>query len=66
MLKPDENFTLSTLSGKTPKRPGVITTLYIMLGPTFSKDLVKVETSDHARLNLTLSYNWKFDVNRDD
>lgn len=37
-----------------------------MLGPTFSKDLVKVETSDHARLNLTLSYNWKFEVNRDD
>lgn len=35
-----------------------------MLGPTFSKDLVKVETSDHARLNLTLSYNWKFDVDR--
>lgn len=26
--------------------------------------MVKVETSDHARLNLVLSYNWKFEVDR--
>jgi len=64
MLEPDENFTMNSLSGKTPKRPNIIKTLYILLGPTFSKDLVKVETSDHARLNLTLSYNWKFAVDR--
>jgi len=29
-------------------------------------DVVTVETSDHARLSLTLSYNWNFDVNRKD
>jgi major vault protein len=33
-----------------------------LLGPTFSRDLVPVETSDHARLNLRLSYNWLFNV----
>lgn len=37
-----------------------------MLGPTYSKDIVKVETSDHAKLNLKLSYNWKFEVDRND
>jgi major vault protein len=29
-------------------------------------DIVTVETSDHARLSLTLSYNWFFDVKRTD
>jgi len=29
-------------------------------------DVVTVETADHARLNLTLSYNWHFDVSADD
>ena len=62
MLKPDEQFTVSTLSGSTPKRAGVIKTLHILLGPTYSKDLVQVETSDHARLNLLLSYQWMFCV----
>jgi major vault protein len=66
MLKPDEQFTVSNLSGSTPKRQGVIKTLHLLMGPTFSKDLVQVETSDHARLNLILSYQWKFAVNRED
>lgn len=35
-----------------------------MLGPTFSRDLIKVDTLDHAQLNLRLSYNWKFVVDR--
>jgi len=32
------------------------------LGPDFMTDVVTVETSDHARLALQLSYNWKFVV----
>ena len=39
----------------------MIKTLAINLGPDFFTDLFPVETSDHARLNLKLSYNWKFD-----
>jgi len=62
MLQPDEQFTVTSLSGKTPKIQGVIKTLYIMMGPDFSTDIVKVETSDHAPLSITLSYNWKFRV----
>ena len=27
-------------------------------------DIVTVETSDHARLQLTLSFNWFFDVDK--
>jgi len=34
----------------------------MLLGPRFSTDVVVVETADHARLSLKLSYNWYFDV----
>jgi len=40
--------------------------LVLLLGPDFMTDVVTVETSDHARLSLTLSYNWNFDVDRKD
>ena len=59
-LEPDEQFTVCFLSGKTPKQPGVIRTIHLELGPNFSTDGVQVETSDHARLEIHLSYNWKF------
>eukprot|EP01129_Flabellula_baltica_P005522 TRINITY_DN200_c0_g1_i2.p1 TRINITY_DN200_c0_g1~~TRINITY_DN200_c0_g1_i2.p1 ORF type:complete len:830 (-),score=247.95 TRINITY_DN200_c0_g1_i2:68-2536(-) len=66
MLGPDEQFTIVSLSGDTPKRPHVLKVLGLQLGPRFSTDVVVVETSDHARLSLKLSYNWYFDVNKDD
>ena len=62
MLRPDEQFSVMRLSGDKPKRPNVITSLCLNLGPDFMTDIVTVETSDHARLRLTLSYNWHFDV----
>ena len=63
MLNPDEQFTVNYLSGGTPKVPGKVRSLYISLGPTFSTDKIdSVETSDHARLELKLSYNWYFRV----
>jgi major vault protein len=65
-LEPDEQFTVTVLSGSKPKQPGMIKTLNIMLGPDFSTDIVQVETSDHAVLRLQLSYNWFFKVNKDD
>eukprot|EP01115_Flamella_aegyptia_P000412 TRINITY_DN1058_c0_g1_i7.p1 TRINITY_DN1058_c0_g1~~TRINITY_DN1058_c0_g1_i7.p1 ORF type:complete len:847 (+),score=475.12 TRINITY_DN1058_c0_g1_i7:63-2543(+) len=64
MLGPDEQFTVSSLSGDTPKRPHVIKALALLLGPDFMTDIVIVETADHARLSLKLSYNWHFEVNR--
>ena len=36
------------------------------LGPDFMTDMIIVETSDHAKLNLTLSYNWYFKVDKED
>lgn len=62
MLCPDEQFTQLSLSGGKPKRPNVIKALCLLLGPDFCTDIVTVETSDHARLQLQLSYNWHFDV----
>jgi major vault protein len=65
MLGPDEHFTVISLSGDKPKRPHVIKALAILLGPDFMTDIVIVETADHARLSLKLSYNWHFDINRE-
>jgi len=60
MLGPDEQFTVISLSGDQPKRPHVIKALGLLLGPDFMTDIVVVETADHARLSLKLSYNWEF------
>merc|ERR1719399_866081 len=65
MLMPDEQFTVLSLSGDKPKRPGVIKSLNLMLGPDFMTDIIIVETSDHARLKLQLAYNWHFMVPED-
>jgi len=66
MLGPDEQFSVLTLSGDVPKRPGQIKALALLLGPDFMTDVVVVETSDHARLSLKLSYSWFFDVDKND
>jgi len=64
MLGPDEQFTVLSLSGDKPKRPHVIKALSLQLGPDFMTDVVIVETADHARLSLKLSYNWFFEINQ--
>jgi major vault protein len=64
MLGPDEQFTVISLSGDQPKRPHVIKALSLLLGPDFMTDIVIVETADHARLSLKLSYNWHFAIDR--
>jgi major vault protein len=66
MLHPDEHFTVLSLSGGKPKKPHQIKALALLLGPDFMTDVVTVETSDHARLALQLSYNWKFEVDHSD
>jgi len=42
----------------------VIKALSLQLGPDFMTDIVIVETADHARLSLKLSYNWYFEVDK--
>ncbi|XP_047142339.1 major vault protein [Hydra vulgaris] len=64
MLGPDEQFTVLSISGGKPKRPNVIKALCLLLGPDFTTDIVVVETADHARLSLQLSYNWNFVVDK--
>ena len=65
MLGPEEQFTVLSLSGDKPKRPHCIKALALLLGPDFMTDVVIVETSDHARLSLKLSYNWHFELDPD-
>lgn len=62
MLGPDEKFTTLSLSGGKPKKQNQIKCLCLLLGPDFCTDVITIETADHARLQLQLSYNWKFDV----
>jgi len=64
MLGPEEQFTVLSLSGNTPKEPNKLNVIALLLGPRFSTDVVVVETADHARLSLKLSYNWVFEVER--
>ena len=59
ILGPDEQFTQLSLSGRKPKRPNQIRSLCLLLGPDFCTDIVTVETADHARLQLQLSYSWQ-------
>jgi major vault protein len=69
MLEPDEEFSIMSLSGSAPgepKRANAITSLALLMGPDFMNDTVVVETSDHARLKLLLSYNWVFEVDKAD
>ena len=62
MIEPDEIITICRLSGGNPKKEYAIALLYLPLGPDFMTDTLEVETSDHARLKLQVTYNWKFDV----
>jgi major vault protein len=66
MLEPDEQFCLMFLSGKTPKVPGVVKTLFLNMGPTYTTDRIEVETSDHALLIIEVAYNWFFDAKKTD
>lgn len=66
MLEPDEQFTLLSLSGGKPKQPNTIKSLCLLLGPDFCTDIITVETSDHARLQMQLAYNWHFEVRKRD
>jgi len=66
MLEPDEQFTVLSLSGRLPKRPNMIKTIAIRLGPDFMTDVIEVETGDHARLRLKMAYNWRFDIKEND
>merc|ERR1719483_705146 len=60
MLGPDEQFTQLSLSAGKPKKGNMIRSVALLLGPDFASDLIIVETSDHARLQLDISYNWHF------
>jgi major vault protein len=56
MLGPDEQFTQLSLSGGKPKKPNEIQSLCLLMGPDFCTDIIQIETADHARLQLQLSY----------
>eukprot|EP00039_Didymoeca_costata_P027759 m.19130 g.19130 ORF g.19130 m.19130 type:complete len:865 (-) comp6493_c0_seq1:72-2666(-) len=66
MLGPEEQFTQLSLSGGKPKRPNEISSLCLLLGPDFCTDIITIETADHARLQIQLSYNWHFEVDKSD
>merc|ERR1712154_720755 len=51
-----------SLSGGKPKKSNQIRAVALILGPDFSTDIYHVETADHARLQIELSFNWYFDV----
>jgi len=66
MLEPFEELTVLRLSGGMPKEEDCIRNVALLLGPDFMTDLIEVETSDHAKLFLKVSYNWEFRFNKED
>lgn len=72
LLGPDEQFTVLNLSGSEwdvtrptlclPKKTNMIKSLFLFLGPSTMSDVIPVETSDHARLSLQMSYDWYFEA----
>jgi major vault protein len=63
-LGPYEEFTVLKLSGDVPKQEDRVLSLELRLGPDYMNDAIEVETSDHARLYLKLTYSWKFNFDR--
>ena len=60
MLGPYEDISVLSLSGGFPIQEGYIKSLSLELGPSQIRDQIVVETVDHAKLLLDLSYNWEF------
>jgi len=65
LLQPDEIFTVLNISGGRPKVENAIKLFSLMLGPDFMTDVVVVETSDHATIEIELAYGWHFEYNRE-
>lgn len=63
-LHPYEQITVLDFSGDNPKKEEKIKSLIMRLGPDFISDTVEVETSDHAKLLLKLTYSWEFKFDR--
>ncbi len=63
-LGPYEQFTVLYFSSEIPKVESRLMNLVLHLGPDFISDEIVVETSDHAKLRLRLSYSWKFEIDR--
>jgi len=62
MLGPDEQFTQLSLSAGNPKKANMWKAIALFLSPMFTSDIIVVETSDHARLQLDLQYNRHFEI----
>ena len=56
----NEQFTVLSLSGGNPKVNHQIDTIVLLLGPDFMSDTISVDTSDHAKLQIKVSYNYRF------
>ena len=66
MLGPYEDISVLSLSGGYPIQENWIRSLCLELGPSQIKDQIIVETVDHAKLILDLSYNWEFKFNKNE
>ena len=65
MLKPHEEITILRLSAGQPKEENQLSVYSVDMGPSTMNDLLVVETSDHAKLYLKITYNYFLDIDRD-
>jgi regulator of protease activity HflC (stomatin/prohibitin superfamily) len=62
---PFERSKIIKLSGKTPKKPDVITKSKIRLSPSFISDILRVRTKDNAVLELFVRYKQRFIIDHE-
>ena len=61
----NEQFTVLSLSAGKPKKNKQLEIIVLLLGPDFTTDIIDVDTSDHAKLQIKVSYNYQFFPEKD-
>ena len=64
-IGPYERPKVLSLSGGKPVKQDAIKVALVKLGPDFIYDQVNVRTKDNAKLELDVTYKWRFDVVKD-
>jgi len=61
-LEPFDKIKVLTISGCTPKKPGVVKLWRVFVGPVFCSDELVIRTQDNAELKILVRYKIRFNL----
>lgn len=61
-LEPFDKIKVLTISGCTPKKPGVLKLWRVFVGPVFCSDELVIRTQDNADLKIMVRYKIRFNI----